>query len=164
MEPQKCCRMRGWSDLRFYEEQMSGAATSRPGLDRLVQDMRAGGIERLVFYKLDRLGRSVTHLALILDEMNRLGIPLICSSQGIDTSDDFPCGKFQLAVLMAVAEFERGIIRERVRAGLATASDQSRPSRRVMPGRAKCPTDREHGWPRPDRADSGCARHANHRS
>ena len=120
-ELQKYCQMRGWRDLRFYEEKMSGAATSRPELDRMVQDMRAGSIERLVCYKLDRLGRSLTHLALILDEMNRLRIPLICSSQGIDTSDDSPCGKFQLAVLMAVAEFERGIIRERVRSGLAAA-------------------------------------------
>ncbi len=121
MELQKYCRMRGWRDARFYEDQMSGASNSRPELDRMVQDMRAGGIERLVCTKLDRLGRSLTHLALILDEMNRLHIPLICSSQGIDTSDDSPCGKFQLAVLMAVAEFERGIIRERVRSGLAAA-------------------------------------------
>lgn len=83
--------------------------------------MRAGTIERLVVFKLDRLGRSLTHLALILDEMNRLNIPLIASSQGIDTSDDNPAGRLQLGVLMAVAEFERGIIKERVNAGLAAA-------------------------------------------
>jgi DNA invertase Pin-like site-specific DNA recombinase len=72
-------------------------------------------------YKLDRLGRSLTHLALILDELQRLGIPLISSSQGIDTSESNPAGRLQLAVLAAVAEFERGIIRERVNAGLAAA-------------------------------------------
>ena len=70
---------------------------------------------------LDRLGRSLTHLALILDEINRLKVPLIASSQGIDTSEENPAGKLQLGVLMAVAEFERGIIRERVNAGLVAA-------------------------------------------
>jgi DNA invertase Pin-like site-specific DNA recombinase len=83
--------------------------------------IRAGKIERLIVYKLDRLGRSLTHLALILDELNRLKVPLIASSQGIDTSDDNPAGRLQLGVLMAVAEFERGIIKERVNAGLAAA-------------------------------------------
>lgn len=102
-------------------DKISGVKASRPELDRLMQDMRAGKIERLVVYKLDRLGRSLTHLALILDELNRLRVPLIASSQGIDTSDDNPAGRLQLGVLMAVAEFERGIIKERVRAGLDAA-------------------------------------------
>ena len=75
----------------------------------------------MVCYKLDRLGRSLTHLALILDEMTRLGVPLICTSQGIDTSGDNPAGRLQLGVLMAVAEFERDLIKERVNAGLRAA-------------------------------------------
>jgi hypothetical protein len=62
------------------------------------------------------------HLALILDELNRLKVPLIASSQGIDTSNDNPAGRLQLGVLMAVAEFERGIIRERVNSGIAAAT------------------------------------------
>ena len=86
-----------------------------------MQDIRSGKIERLLVFKLDRLGRSLTHLALILDELNRLRVPLIASSQGIDTSDDNPAGRLQLGVLMAVAEFERGIIKERVNAGLSAA-------------------------------------------
>ena len=86
-----------------------------------MQDIRAGTVERLIVYKLDRLGRSLTHLALILNELNRLKAPLIASSQGIDTSDDNPAGRLQLGVLMAVAEFERGIIKGRVNAGLAAA-------------------------------------------
>jgi DNA invertase Pin-like site-specific DNA recombinase len=96
-----------------------------------MQDIRAGKIEPLVVYKLDRLGRSLPHLALVLDELNRLKVPLIASSQGIDTSDDNPAGRLQLGVLMAVAEFERGIIKERVNAGLAAAK-----ARRVRLG---CP-------------------------
>jgi DNA invertase Pin-like site-specific DNA recombinase len=115
------CRQRGWKDLTFYMDKIGGAKASRPQLDRLMQDIRSGKIERLLVFKLDRLGRSLTHLALILDELNRLKVPLIASSQGIDTSDDNPAGRLQLGVLMAVAEFERGIIKERVNAGLAAA-------------------------------------------
>jgi DNA invertase Pin-like site-specific DNA recombinase len=115
------CRRRRWNDLAIYEEKRSGTSTARPELDRLIKDIRAGNVQRLACFKLDRLGRSLTHLALILDEMAKLEIPLICIGQGIDTSADSPAGRLQLAVLMAVAEFERGIIKERVNAGLAAA-------------------------------------------
>jgi putative DNA-invertase from lambdoid prophage Rac len=120
-ELKRYCRQRGWKDLTFYVDKICGAKASRPQLDRMMQDIRAGHVERLIVYKLDRLGRSLTHLALILDELNRLRVPLIASSQGIDTSDDNPAGRLQLGVLMAVAEFERGIIKERVNAGLSAA-------------------------------------------
>ncbi len=109
------------SALAQDADRLSGAKADRPALDRLMRDVRAGKVDRLIVYKLDRLGRSLTHLALILDELNRLKIPLIASSQGIDTSADNPAGRLQLGVLMAVAEFERGIIKERVNAGLAAA-------------------------------------------
>ena len=120
-ELKRYCRQRGWKNLSFYVDKICGAKTSRPELERLMKDIRAGRIERLIVYKLDRLGRSLTHLALILDELNRLNVPLIASSQGIDTSNDNPAGRLQLGVLMAVAEFERGIIRERVNAGISAA-------------------------------------------
>jgi DNA invertase Pin-like site-specific DNA recombinase len=120
-ELKRYCRQRGWKTLSFYIDKICGAKSTRPELERLMRDIRAGTIERLVVYKLDRLGRSLTHLALILDELNRLQVPLIASSQGIDTSNDNPAGRLQLGVLMAVAEFERGIIRERVNAGIAAA-------------------------------------------
>ena len=87
----------------------------------MTQDMRAGKVARVVVYKLDRCGRSLTHLCLLIDEMNRIGIPLVCTSQGIDTSEKNPCAKFQLDVLKAVCEFERNLIRERVNSGLAAA-------------------------------------------
>ncbi len=65
------------------------------------------------------MGYSLTHLALILDELLRAGVPLICTSQSIDTSGDNPTGRLQVGVLSAVAQFERELIRERVNAGLA---------------------------------------------
>lgn len=120
-EVKRYCQQRRWNKASVYIDRICGFKSSRPELDRLVSDLRAGKIERLVVYKLDRLGRSLTHLSLLLDEMNRLRIPLVCTSQGIDTSDDNPCGKFQLDVLKAVAEFERNLIRERVNSGLAAA-------------------------------------------
>ena len=120
-ELKKYCRLRGWKNIVTYADTICGAKSSRPELDRMMQDIRAGEIERLLVFKLDRLGRSLTHLALILDELNRLQVPLIASSQGIDTSNDNPAGRLQLGVLMAVAEFERGIIKERVNAGIAAA-------------------------------------------
>ena len=121
LELRRYCEQRGWTDVKFYTDRISGASCSRPELDVMVKDVRAGNVARVVCFKLDRLGRSLTHLALMLDELNRLKVPLIASSQGIDTSDDNPAGRLQLGVLMAVAEFERGIIRERVNAGVAAA-------------------------------------------
>jgi DNA invertase Pin-like site-specific DNA recombinase len=120
-ELKKYCRLWGWKNIMTYTDTICGAKSSRPELDKMMQVIRAGKIERLLVFKLDRLGRSLTHLALILDELNRLQAPLIASSQGIDTSNDNPAGRLQLGVLMAVAEFERGIIKERVNAGISAA-------------------------------------------
>ena len=115
------CERRGWNDLCPFVDKVSGAKTSRQGLDALLAAVRAGEAKRLIVFKLDRLGRSLTHLALILDELQLHRVALICTSQGIDTSDDNPVGRLQLGVLIAVAEFEREIIRERVNAGIAAA-------------------------------------------
>ena len=124
LELRRYCGQRAWTDVKFYTDRISGASCSRPELDSMVKDVRSGNVTRVVCYKLDRLGRSLTHLALMFDELNRLKVPLIASSQGIDTSEDNPAGRLQLGVLMAVAEFERGIIRERVNAGLASAKER----------------------------------------
>ena len=120
-------------------DKISGEKSTRPELDRMVKELRAGRIERVATYKLDRLGRSITHLCLLVDERTRLGIPLIFSSQGIDTSGNNPCGKFQLDVLKAVCEFERNLIRDRVNAGLAAARAKG-----VKLGRPKSQHERSH--------------------
>jgi DNA invertase Pin-like site-specific DNA recombinase len=120
-ELQGFCRGRSYAKVRLFVEKESGAKVTRPQLDAMMTDVRSGKVARVVVYKLDRLGRSLTHLALILDELQRLGVSLICTSQGIDTSGDNPAGRLQLGVLMAVAEFERSLIRERVNAGLRAA-------------------------------------------
>src|SRR5688572_4846178 len=77
-ELRETCRVRRWKNVTYFTEKESGAKASRPQLDKLMHEIRAGKVARVVAYKLDRLGRSLTHLALMLDEMNRLRVPLIC--------------------------------------------------------------------------------------
>ncbi len=115
------CARRGWTDVAEYADTISGAKFSRNGLDRLMADVRKGRIERVVCVKLDRLGRSLPHLAQIIGEMDTHRTALVCTSQAIDTSHDNPAGRLQMHVLMAVAEFERSLISERTKAGLAVA-------------------------------------------
>jgi DNA invertase Pin-like site-specific DNA recombinase len=120
-EVKQYCEARGWTNCEVFADRVSGGKASRPQLDRMVKNMREGKISRVVCFKLDRLGRSLTHLCLLVDEMSRLEIPLICCSQGIDTSGNNPAAKLQLDVLKAVCEFEKNIIIDRVNAGLNAA-------------------------------------------
>lgn len=115
------CARRGWEDVGEYADTINGAKFTREGLDRLMADVRRGRIGRVVCVKLDRLGRSLPHLAQIIAELDAHHTALICSSQAIDTSHDNPAGRLQMHVLMAVAEFERSLIRERTKAGVAAA-------------------------------------------
>ena len=83
--------------------------------------VRKGRIDAVVAYKLDRLGRSLPHLAQLVAEMTAQRVALVIPAQGIDTSASNPASQFQLNILMAVAEFEREIIRQRVNSGLRAA-------------------------------------------
>ena len=114
------CARREWNAVE-YSDKISGAKFSRAGLDRLMAEVRRGRIERVVVVKLDRLGRSLPHLAQLIGELDAHRVALIATSQGIDTSHDNPSGRLQMHVLMAVAEFERSLIRERTKAGLNAA-------------------------------------------
>jgi DNA invertase Pin-like site-specific DNA recombinase len=115
------CERRGWGNVAEYADVVSGSKFSREGLDRLMSDIRRLRVERVVCVKLDRLGRSLPHLAQLIAELDTHGVAVVCTSQAIDTSHDNPAGRLQMHVLMAVAEFERSLIRERTKAGLATA-------------------------------------------
>lgn len=106
----------------IYEDKISGASTSRPAFDKLMADVRSGAkVSRVICYKLDRLGRSLPHLAMTIEEFHRHGVSLVATSQGIDTSIDNPMAKCQLGMLMVFAEFERALIKERVNAGIKSA-------------------------------------------
>ena len=121
LELREYCSRRGWVTVTEYADVISGAKFSRLGLDRLMADVRRGRLDVVVCFKLDRLGRSLAHLAQIVGELGGQRVALVCPSQGIDTSAGNPASQLQLNVLMAIAEFERSIIRERVNAGLRAA-------------------------------------------
>lgn len=115
------CTRRAWPIAREFVDTASGAKFSRSGLDELMALVRKGRVDAVVCYKLDRLGRSLAHLAQIIAELTAHRVALVVPSQGIDTSTANPAAMLQLNVLMAVAQFEREVIRERVNAGLAAA-------------------------------------------
>ena len=115
------CARRGWNDAEEVSDTASGATSKRTGLDALMALVRRGRVEAVVCFKLDRLGRSLAHLAQVIGEFQINRVALICTSQGIDTSASNPAAQLQLNILCAVAEFEREIIRERVNAGLKAA-------------------------------------------
>src|SRR5205823_3495067 len=105
-------------------DKASGARFSRSALDALMAEVRSGRVDVLAVYKLDRLGRSLQHLAQLIAEFETHGTALIATSQGIDTSETNPAGRLQMHVLAAVAEFERSVIVERINAGLAAARER----------------------------------------
>ena len=136
LELRTYCQRRGWAGAVEYNDTISGSKFTRRGLDALFAEVRKGKVERIVVFKLDRMGRSLAHLAQLIAELTANGTALVCTSQGIDTSDSNPAGRLQLGVLMAVAEFEREIIRERVNAGLAAA--RARGAKLGRPGLLSC--------------------------
>jgi DNA invertase Pin-like site-specific DNA recombinase len=122
-EVQEFCRRRfdDSAAVTVITDVASGAKTSREGLDRMMKLVRRGRVDVVACFKLDRLGRSLPHLAQIISELDQHNVSIVASSQGIDTSNDSPAGRLQMHVLMAVAQFERTLIVERVRAGQAAA-------------------------------------------
>jgi DNA invertase Pin-like site-specific DNA recombinase len=120
-ELREICKRRGWNGVVEYEDVASGAKFTRVGLDRMMTEIRRGRLDVVLCYKLDRLGRSLVSVAQLIGEMLANKVALVIPGQGIDTSSDNSAAKLQMNILMAVAEFERDIIRERTLAGLAAA-------------------------------------------
>ena len=120
-ELRELCRRRGWSNVTEYTDIISGAKFTRTGLDQMMGEIRRGRLDVVLCYKLDRLGRSLASVAQLIGEMISNKVSLVIPGQGIDTSSDNSAARLQLNILIAVAEFERDIIRERTRAGLAAA-------------------------------------------
>ena len=98
---------------------ISGAKEKRPELDRLLADAHQRRLDTVVVWRFDRFARSASHLLRALETFRALGIELVSLSEQVDTST--PTGKMVFTVLGAVAELERSLIVERVRAGLRNA-------------------------------------------
>lgn len=110
VELRRYCQRRGWKNLLTYSDKISGASAGRPGLDKLKADVRSGKVERVVVYALDRLGRSLSNLCLVLDDFKKHGVGVVVASQSIDTSTNDAAANLQLNVLSAVCQFEREMI------------------------------------------------------
>ena len=110
---------RGWRLVEEYTDNISGGKEQRPGLDKLMKDAHRRRFDVVVVWKFDRFARSVSHLLRALETFQSLGINFVSLSESIDTST--PMGKMVFTVLGAVAELERSLIAERVRAGLRNA-------------------------------------------
>jgi len=111
----------GWELASLYEDQMSGAKQSRPGLNRLLEDAAAGKFDCVACWKLDRFGRSLVDCLNNIQTLEQHNVRFIATTQGLDTNHSDPAGRFLLHILGAAAEFERSLIKDRVHAGLKQA-------------------------------------------
>ena len=119
-ELREYCQRRGWEVSREYVDVgVSGTKEKRPELDKLLADAHKRHLDAVVVWKFDRFARSVSHLLRALETFRSLGIEFVSLSESVDTST--PTGKMIFTVLGAVAELERTLIVERVRAGLRNA-------------------------------------------
>lgn len=127
------CQRRGWKQIEWFRDTASGARQDRKGLTELMARVRRGKVDVILAFKLDRIARSLSHLAQVLAELQLYRVALICPSQGIDTSNQNPAAQLQINILAAVAQFERELITERVRSGILAAQARGvklgRPSR-----------------------------------
>ena len=111
---------RGWTAAGEYvDEGISGMKDKRPALDKLLSDAHRRKFDVVVCWRFDRFARSVSHLLRALETFNSLGIAFVSLSENVDTTT--PTGKMVFTVLGAVAELERSLIVERVKAGLRNA-------------------------------------------
>jgi DNA invertase Pin-like site-specific DNA recombinase len=137
-ELREVAERRGWQYEVFTDRGQSGAKDNRPALNNLLQKMRRGKFDVLAVWSLDRLARSLRQLLTIAEECKALKVDIVSLKQSIDST--LPAGRLTFQVLGAVAEFEREMLRERVKAGMNQArrvgKHIGRPARRRS-GRAE---------------------------
>jgi len=134
-ELREYCARRGWDVAGEYVDMgVSGAKERRPELDRLLADCRKRQVGAVVVYRYDRFARSLRQLVNALCEFDALGIEFVSFHEGVDTST--PNGRLVFGIFASIAEFERELIRERVRSGMAAAR-----ARGARIGRPRKPVD-----------------------
>src|SRR5450755_2840994 len=111
---------RGWEIIEEFTDQgVSGCKESRPALNRLMADACRRRFDAVLVWKIDRFGRSLKHLVNALAELAALGVAFISLRDNLDLST--PSGRLMFQIIGAMAEFERALIQERVRAGIRNA-------------------------------------------
>jgi DNA invertase Pin-like site-specific DNA recombinase len=118
-------RERGWNNFKEYvDEGVSGTKDSRPALNELMNDAKKRRFDVVLVWRFDRFARSTKHLILALEEFKNLGIDFVSYQENIDTSS--PLGSAIFTIISAVAQLERDIIAERVKAGLRRAKENGK--------------------------------------
>jgi len=116
---------RGWNIYQEYvDEGISGTKDSRPALNELMNDAKKRRFDVVLVWRFDRFARSTKHLILALEEFKNLGIDFVSYQENIDTSS--PLGSAIFTIISAVAQLERDIIAERVKAGLRRAKENGK--------------------------------------
>src|SRR6266481_5048637 len=131
------CKARGWDDVIEYSDTgISGTRERRPGLDHLMSEVKSRRVDVVVVAAFDRLGRSVRHLVEMLELFRHLDVEFISIREQIDTGT--PLGQAVFTIIAAIAQLERSLIVERVKAGLRRARAEGkrlgRPRLRISPG------------------------------
>lgn len=118
-ELQEFAEARGWESTIYRDKGESGSKESRPALDQMLQAVRKRKTDVVLVWKLDRLARSLRQLLALSEEFQSLGVDLVAFRQNLNFEG--PVGKLMYAVLGSVAEFEKNLLSDRVRAGVAQA-------------------------------------------
>ena len=118
-ELREFCARRGWTLFGEYVDQASGSIENRSALQRLLSDCRRRRVKVVVVYRYDRFARSLRQLVNALEEFRALNIDFVSLHEGVDTST--PNGRLIFGIFASIAEFERELIRERIKSGLDAA-------------------------------------------
>ena len=124
LELSKVAERNGWEITEVFEDTISGAKTKRPALERLLKGVIRKEFDVVMVWDVSRLGRSLKHLVTLLEDFHAKGVNLYFHQQGLDTTT--PSGKMMYQMCGVFAEFERSMIQERVKAGLARAKAQGK--------------------------------------
>lgn len=128
-------QQRGFSIVREYTDRISGTKAKRPGLDQMLYDASRGEFDVLIVWAFDRIARSVRHFLEVIDELQHRNVEFVSFRENIDTGG--PLGRAMLVIIGAIAELERNLIIERVRAGMRRARLEG-----IRIGRAPLDVDR----------------------
>jgi len=148
-EFQEFCEKRNWAVADEYVDTgISGSKERRPQLDRLMADARKRKFDAVLVYRFDRFARSMRQLVNALAEFQSLGIEFISLHEGIDTST--PNGRLVFGIMASIAEFERELIRDRVRSGVQHARSKGkrlgRPRVHVDASKIAHLRSQDHSW------------------
>ena len=119
--------------MQWYRDKFTGRTMQRPGMDKLLADVRKGKVGTIVVWRLDRLGRTAKGLTALFEELRELGVNLISLRDGVDLST--PAGRLMANVLASVAAYETEVRAERVLAGQAAARAAGKTWGGSKPGR-----------------------------